>query len=111
MGFQGFQDFFRGAVFVPRVEGQVQPLLPGVPQIGGIKLPQLVHPRASYRGRSLLPEAQAPGTCLHAALHKYPNNSQNRHADGQKQNGPIPFSHKKFPLAENICPARGWYVF
>ena len=102
MLFQGVQHLFRAAVFVARVKGQIQHLFPGIPQVGGVVLPQLLHPRGSHRRAALLPEAQAPAGRRHRRLIKYPHHSQNRQGDGGQKDGSVPFAHRKSPPAITI---------
>ena len=81
MLFQGVQYFLGAAVFVTGIEGKIQHLLAGIPNIGRVVLFQLINPCISDGSSPFLPEGQSPGPGLKRALVK----NGDGHHDGRGQ--------------------------
>ena len=67
MLFQRVQNFFRVAVLIPAVEGQVDHFFAGVAQIIGVVLRQVRHTGIPHRGLALGLEGEAP--VVHGGRH------------------------------------------
>ena len=83
VGLQHIQNLSGAAVFVARVEGQVQHLFLRVSDVGRIVPGQLVPPGVADGRHPLLPEAQAPGAGFQRAASE--NADGDRRGDSQCQ--------------------------
>ena len=104
--FQSVEDFRRGAVFVSRIEGQVQDLLLGVAQIGRIVPGQLGGCGVADGRSPLLLKAQAPAARGNGSGRK--NRQPQEHGQPQGRNGQlaVSFPHIVSPFCVILCAGK-----